>query len=99
MENKLIEICRSASAKVNIGNFSSRDFFCSAKEECEVKDMEETSKRLFHFCKMMISADIKAYFQEHPEVQYKDEIIDASTMQLIQDPITEAEEKFRAKFF
>jgi hypothetical protein len=78
MEKNNIEIARSYSAKINIGNFESRDFFASAKRECDIKDAEATSKQLFHFCKQMVIADVKAFLKANPEIQYKEEVIDAN---------------------
>ena len=69
-----IEIARSYSEKLNIGNFQSADFFCSQKQECEEKDAESVSKKLFHFCRMMVRADISEYLKAHPEIRYKEAI-------------------------
>ena len=41
-----IEITRSFSRKLNIGNYQSEDFFCSAKREVPVAGFEETSAEL-----------------------------------------------------
>ena len=55
----MIEIARSFSRKVNTGNYETKDYFCSAKEECEEKDMSATSEKLFMFCQTMVEADIE----------------------------------------
>ena len=41
-----IEITRSFSQKKNLGNYETLDSFCSAKIECDIKDVEEKSKML-----------------------------------------------------
>ena len=41
-----IEITRSFSQKKNLGNYETLDSFCSAKIECDIKDVEENSKML-----------------------------------------------------
>lgn len=77
----MIEIARSFSQTIQLKPFEPISFFCSAKEECEPQDMEAVSKRLVHFCKQMIKADIHNYLKEHPEIQYKEVVIDANTLQ------------------
>ena len=46
-----IEIARSFSYKYNVGNYESRDFFCSAKKEVKESEAENTSEALYAFCK------------------------------------------------
>lgn len=41
-----IEITRSYSQKVNLGNYETKDSFCSAKIECLLSEVEEKSKML-----------------------------------------------------
>lgn len=45
-EIEKIEICRSFSCRINVGNYEHKDSFCSAKIECDIKDVEENSKML-----------------------------------------------------
>ena len=79
MDNKqLVEIARSYSQKLNTGNYTSADFFCSQKAEVPLEDAEQTSRALIHFCKAMVVADIKQYLSEHPEVDHKEKVIDAN---------------------
>jgi hypothetical protein len=47
----LVEICRSFCFRLNVGNYESRDFFCSEKAECHEKDAEAVSHRLYEFCR------------------------------------------------
>lgn len=62
---KLVEIARSFAYKLNIGNYQSADFFCSQKIECPESEAEETSKRLYHFCKTMVEKDVNEYIEAH----------------------------------
>lgn len=75
---KLVEIARSFSFKLNAGNFESRDFFCSQKMEVPESEAEATSKKLFHFCRLMVERDVKEYIESmKPE---SEKIINAETM-------------------
>ena len=60
-KESIIEICRSFSYKLNIGNYQSADFFCSQKEEAFTKDAVKTSERLFAFCKDEVEKDVYSY--------------------------------------
>ena len=44
-----VEIARSFSFKLNMGNYESRDFFCSQKAECKIEDSERVSQALHDF--------------------------------------------------
>lgn len=61
---KLIEIARSFSYKLNVGNYESRDFFASQKAECRAEDAEATSERLYQFCKTQVLKAVKEYREE-----------------------------------
>jgi hypothetical protein len=56
-----IEIARSFSFKLNIGNYQSADFFCSAKKEVKESDAEAESQALYGFCKLQVVGDVNAY--------------------------------------
>lgn len=60
----LVEIARSFSFKLNVGNYESRDFFCSQKAECKLKDSERISEALHEFCKAQVMKDVNAYRAE-----------------------------------
>lgn len=49
-----VEIARSFSLKVNLGNYESSDFFASQKSECAIEDAEEVSMALYAFCKAQV---------------------------------------------
>ena len=46
MNKNNIEITRSYSQKKNLGNYETKDYFCSAKVECNINDVVEKSKML-----------------------------------------------------
>jgi len=60
----MIEIARSFSYKMNVGNYESRDFFCSQKAECQAGDAERVSEALHDFCKKMVMKAVAAYKNE-----------------------------------
>ena len=51
-----VEIARSFSLKVNLGNYESADFFCSEKSEVDAEDQEQASAALYAFCKRQVLA-------------------------------------------
>ena len=61
---KLVEIARSFSYKLNVGNYESRDFFCSQKAECAPKDAEKVSEALHDFCKAQVIRDVNKFLAE-----------------------------------
>ena len=76
MAEKLIEVARSYSVKINTGNFENTDLFCSAKQEVPLKDADKTSQDLMEFCKSQVEADKLKLFpieipDDHEEVQPK----------------------------
>lgn len=50
----LVEVTRSFSFKLNVGNYESRDFFCSQKAECKPDDADKVSGLLHEFCKQQV---------------------------------------------
>ncbi len=69
------EITRSWSYKLNMGNYESRDFFCSQKAECDWKDAETIADALHAFCKAQVMKAVREYQDElreaiaHPVAQ------------------------------
>ena len=64
-KEKLVEIARSFSYKLNVGNFESRDFFCSHKAEVKEEEAEEASEKLHAFCKSEVIKSLNAYLKEN----------------------------------
>ena len=56
-----VEIGRSFSFKLNMGNYESRDFFCSQKAECKIEDSERVSQALHDFCKSQVMRAVREY--------------------------------------
>lgn len=70
MKNNLVEVTRSFAFKLNVGNYESRDFFCSQKAECPVDDVEKVSEALYQFCKAAVIKSVNEYKLENlPKVQ------------------------------
>lgn len=65
MKDKLVEVCRSFSYKLNVGNYESRDFFCSQKSEVSEKDAEKASESLYEFCKNEVIKSVNRYKLEN----------------------------------
>ena len=63
-ENNLVEITRSFSYKLNLGNYQTADFFCSEKVECLEKDAEKKSEALYLFCKNEVIKSVEHYRKE-----------------------------------
>jgi hypothetical protein len=56
-----VEIARSFSYKLNVGNYESRDFFCSQKATCSFADAETISQQLLAFCQQQVRNDVAEY--------------------------------------
>lgn len=63
MEKGLTEICRSYSRKINTGNYTSQDLFCSQKLEVPIEEVEEASKQAIHFCKTTVDKEAEAIIE------------------------------------
>jgi gas vesicle protein len=96
METKIVEIARVFSFKLNVGNFESRDFFCSQKAECEEKDAVKTSEALYLFCKTEVMKSVNKFIEENKPESEKVIQLDQPYSQ---EPITEEQERIRSKFF
>lgn len=55
----LVEVVRSVSFKLNLGNYQSMDFFCSQKAQCEASQAEEISIDLYDWCYDQVMASVK----------------------------------------
>ena len=56
-----VEIARSFSYKLNVGNYESRDFFCSQKSECAAEEAEELADIMYAFCRAQVLKEVKEY--------------------------------------
>jgi len=64
-----VEVVRSFAYKLNVGNYESRDFFCSEKSECAAEDAPEVSAALYQFCKTQVLEAVKEYRRDLAEQQ------------------------------
>ena len=63
----MIEIARSYSEKVSLGNYCMADYFCSAKCECDEKEADPKSQELYEFCRKEVKKNIEEYKQEQED--------------------------------
>jgi len=70
-EQKLVEVARSFSFKLNVGNFESRDFFCSQKREVPEEDAVKISEELYKFCEDEVMKSVYSYKIENNLTQPK----------------------------
>lgn len=57
---KLIEISRSVSRKINLGDYETKDYFCAVKYEVENEDEAiDASRKAVMLCEQEVLADIK----------------------------------------
>lgn len=70
---EMVEVVRSFSYKLQMERvnpllkYESADFFCSQKTRCRPLDVEETSNRLYQFCKAEVTKSVAAVFAEARE--------------------------------
>jgi hypothetical protein len=46
----IVEVVRSVSFKLNLGNYQSMDFFCSQKAQCLPDEADQVSADLYEWC-------------------------------------------------
>ena len=63
---RMVEVVRSFSFKLNLGNYQSCDFFCSEKSSCREDEAEDLSLALYSFCRSEVMKSVR-------EVQSKNE--------------------------
>jgi len=59
-----VEIARSFSFKLNLGNYQMADFFCSEKTETSPDKAEEVSEKLYEFCRKEVQKSIASFKRE-----------------------------------
>lgn len=60
-EIKFVEVARSFSFKLNLGDFQNADFFCSQKAEVPEKEAEKVSEALYEFCKKEVMKSVNSF--------------------------------------
>jgi hypothetical protein len=77
-KDKLVEITRSFTYKLNLGNYQTADFFCSQKAEVPEKEAKQKSKELYKFCAYEVLMAVKNWMKKHPKAFLKwDEVAEA----------------------
>lgn len=64
-KEKLVEITRSFSYKLNLGNYQTADFFCSEKGEVPEGEKVEASEKLYKFCEDEVMKSVYGYKLEN----------------------------------
>lgn len=59
-----VEITRGYTYKMNVGDFESRDFFCSQKAACHPDDEEAVADRIQAFCRRQALKAAKDYMAD-----------------------------------
>jgi hypothetical protein len=54
-----VEIVRSVSFKLNLGNYQSMDFFCSQKAQCAPADADNISADLYEWCYEQVMGSVR----------------------------------------
>lgn len=67
-----VEVARSFSYKLNVGNYESRDFFCSQKIECDATEAEALSEQVHEFCLKQVRMAVGAYMKAREEQRNAD---------------------------
>ena len=73
VKKQLVEVARSFSYKLNLGNYQTADFFCSQKAEVDVDDADMISGVLHDFCREQVVKAVNEYKKSLPKkvAQYK----------------------------
>ncbi len=62
-----VEIVRSVSFKLNLGNYQSMDFFCSQKAACDPEDADSTSADLYEWCYEQVMTSVNEVRRKQAE--------------------------------
>jgi len=62
----VVEVARSCSRKVNLGNYETIDYFCSRKEEVVISKVTEKSAELAEWCKQEVMKDVDKHTPVKP---------------------------------
>ena len=79
--DRRVEIARSFSYKLNVGNYESRDFFCSQKSECSEAEAEDVSERMYIFCRSQVLKAVAEYQRLRVEQQQRHQHVNGEEKQ------------------
>lgn len=65
----LIEVARSYSRKVNLGNYESEDHFCSGKMQATWEDAATASEAIYRFCRAEVLKSVRASAEERESLR------------------------------
>ena len=68
-KQKMCEVARSFSYKLNLGNYQTCDFFASEKCECLESEKEEMSEKLYQFVKAEVIKSVNEYLSQKVNVE------------------------------
>lgn len=64
---RMVEVVRSVSFKLNLGNYQSMDFFCSQKAQCEPGMADEVSTDLYDWCYAQVMDSVREVKQKQAD--------------------------------
>ena len=70
----MTKIIRSFSYKLNTGNYTTRDFFCSQEVDCEEENKTQVSEAVYQWCKEEVIKSVNSYLKELAEAKKAEEI-------------------------
>ena len=68
-KQKMCEVARSFSYKLNLGNYQTCDFFCSQKAEVPENEAIKKSEDLHNFCKSEVIKSVNEYLSQKVNVE------------------------------
>ena len=89
--DKKIEITRSYSQKVNIGNYQTLDFFMSASAEVVEDEVAEKSQELNELCRNEVRKSIEEYLNK-PKVNREELMAEGEKFQKNYNQVSTQEE-------
>ena len=69
----IVEVVRSVSFKLNLGNYQSMDFFCSQKAQCLPEEADSVSTDLYDWCYDQVMASVAEVKRKQAEKEARRE--------------------------
>ncbi len=64
---RTVEVVRSVSFKLNLGNYQSMDFFCSQKSQCQADEVSTVSADLYEWCYDQVMDSVREVKQKQAD--------------------------------